>query len=554
MVGVKDPSRTAVPTAVAAAAGVVSAAVALGVGEAVTGLEGPGPSLVTAVGTEFIDRFAASLKDLAVRLFGTNDKPALVVGIVITSLLLGAVFGIAAARRFAVGVVGFVGFGAVGLWAYLRDPLGTTGTGIAAAVAAVAAGVASLAVLLRLAARTSESVGDDVIDVIDDGVDARGTAGVVDGVAAGGTIVAAPPSPMDVGRPRRREFLVGAAVLGVGAASTAVLGRRLRSSSSAEATRRSVAIPRPASSRPAPASQPFAVPGLSPYITPNTDFYRIDTALVVPQVEVGTWRLDITGLVDRPFSLTYDELLRLDAVEEAVTLQCVSNEVGGDLVDNAVWQGVPLAALLERAGVRNEASQIVGRSVDRWTAGFPTDIARDGRVALVAYAMNGEPLPTRHGFPARLVVAGLYGYVSATKWLREIELTTWDSFDGYWISRGWAKNGPIKTMSRIDVPGGGDRLAAGRTAIAGVAWAPARGVRAVEIRIDDDEWRPCRIGDVASENTWVQWLYEWDAAPGDHEISVRAIAADGDVQTGDIASPAPDGATGWHTRRVRVDG
>jgi DMSO/TMAO reductase YedYZ molybdopterin-dependent catalytic subunit len=542
VVGVKDPSRTAVPRAVAAAAGVVGAAVALGVSEAVTGFEAPGPSLVTAVGTEFIDRFAASLKDLAVRLFGTNDKPALVVGIVITSLLLGAASGIAAARRFAVGVVGFVGFGAVGLWAYLRDPLGTTGTGIAAAVAGVVAGISALAVLLRLAARTSERADDDVIDVIDDGV------------AAGGTIVAAPRSAMDVGRPRRREFLVGAAVLGVGAASTAVLGRRLRSSSSAEATRRSVAIPRPASSRPVPASQPFAVPGLSPYITPNTDFYRIDTALVVPQVEVGTWRLDVTGLVDRPFSLTYDELLRLDAVEETVTLQCVSNEVGGDLVDNAVWQGVPLAALLERAGVRDEASQIVGRSVDRWTAGFPTDIARDGRVALVAYAMNGEPLPTRHGFPARLVVAGLYGYVSATKWLREIELTTWDSFDGYWISRGWAKNGPIKTMSRIDVPGGGDRLAAGRTAVAGVAWAPARGVRAVEVRIDDDEWQPCRIGDVASENTWVQWLYEWDAAPGDHVISVRAIASDGEVQTGETASPAPDGATGWHTRRVRVDG
>jgi DMSO/TMAO reductase YedYZ molybdopterin-dependent catalytic subunit len=551
VVGVKDPSRTAVPTAVAAAAGVVSAAVALGVGEAVTGLEGPGPSLVTAVGTEFIDRFAASLKDLAVRLFGTSDKPALVVGIVVTSLLLGAVAGIAAARRFAVGVVGFVGFGAVGLWAYLRDPLGTTGTGLAAAVAAAAAGVASLAVLLRLAAHTSEQVSDDLID---DGVDARRRTGVVDGVAAGGTIVAAPPSPIGAGRPRRREFLLGAAVLGVGAASTAVLGRRLRSSSSAEATRRSVAIPRPASSRPAPASQPFAVPGLSPYITPNTDFYRIDTALVIPQVDVGTWRLDITGLVDRPYSLTYDELLRLDAVEEAVTLQCVSNEVGGDLVDNAVWQGVPLAALLERAGVRDGATQVVGRSVDRWTAGFPTDVALDGRVALVAYAMNGEPLPTRHGFPARLVVAGLYGYVSATKWLRQIELTTWDGFDGYWISRGWAKDGPIKTMSRIDVPRGGDRLAAGRTAIAGVAWAPARGVRGVEVRIDDDEWRPCRIGEVASENTWVQWLFEWDAAPGEHEISVRAIAADGDVQTGDIASPAPDGATGWHTRRVRVDG
>ena len=381
------------------------------------------------------------------------------------------------------------------------------------------------------------------------------TAGVVDGVAADGTIVAAPPSPMDVGRPRRREFLVGAAVLGVGAASTAALGRRLRSSSSAEATRRSVAIPRPASSRPVPASQPFAVPGLSPYITPNTDFYRIDTALVVPQIEVGTWRLDVTGLVDRPFSITYDELLRLDAVEEAVTLQCVSNEVGGDLVDNAVWQGVPLAALLERAGVQDDATQIVGRSVDRWTAGFPTDIARDGRVALVAYAMNGEPLPTRHGFPARLVVAGLYGYVSATKWLREIELTTWDSFDGYWISRGLGQERPDQDdvtdrrsprrrppRSRTD----GDR----RRRMGARARCRARSRYASTTT----SGKRAGIGDVASENTWVQWLYEWDATPGDHEISVRAIAADGDVQTGDIASPAPDGATGWHTRRVHVDG
>ncbi|MGH9132628.1 MAG: molybdopterin-dependent oxidoreductase, partial [Ilumatobacteraceae bacterium] len=311
--------------------------------------------------------------------------------------------------------------------------------------------------------------------------------------------------------------------------------------------------PRPASTAVVPASPSFAVPGLSPYITPNTDFYRIDTALVVPQVDAAGWRLDVTGLVERPFSLGYDELLAMDAVEETVTLQCVSNEVGGDLVDNAVWQGVPLAALLVRAGVGDDATQIVGRSVDRWTAGFPTDLARDGRVALVAYAMNGEPLPTRHGFPARLVVAGLYGYVSATKWLREIELTTWDAFDGYWISRGWSKDGPIKTMSRIDVPRGGDRLAAGRTAVAGVAWAPSRGVHAVEVRVDDGDWQPARLGDVASENTWVQWLYEWDAAPGDHTISVRAVDGDGDVQTGDIASPAPDGATGWHTRRVSVD-
>ena len=181
----------------------------------------------------------------------------------------------------------------------------------------------------------------------------------------------------------------------------------------------------------------------------------------MPQVDVDSWRLDVSGMVDEPFSIDYAELLSLDSVEETVTLQCVSNEIGGSLVGNAVWQGVPLTVLLERAGVQPGATQIVGRSIDRWTAGFPTEIATDGRVALVAYAMNGEPLPVTHGFPARLIVAGLYGYVSATKWLSEIELTTWDGFDGYWISRGWAKEGPIKTASRIDVPRTSATVAAG---------------------------------------------------------------------------------------------
>ena len=332
-----------------------------------------------------------------------------------------------------------------------------------------------------------------------------------------------------------------------------MLGRRVRSGGASETARRRVTIPRPTTARPVPARQPFTVPGLSPYVTPNDDFYRIDTALTIPQVDVDSWRLDVTGLVDRPFSIGYDELLALDSVEESVTLQCVSNEVGGNLVGNAVWQGVPLELLLDRAGVQADATQIVGRAVDRWTAGFPTDLAHDGRVAMVAYAMNGEPLPSRHGFPARLVVAGLYGYVSATKWLSEIELTTWDSFDGYWISRGWAKEGPIKTASRIDVPRSSATVRPGRTPIAGVAWAPQRGIAAVEVRIDDGEWERCRLGDVASENTWVQWLYEWDATPGEHVVMVRAIDADGATQTSEVRAPAPDGATGWHARRFSVE-
>ncbi len=521
----------------AALAGAIAAGVSLGVAELVTGIAGEGPSLVSAIGTEFIDRFAGSLKDLAVDLFGTNDKPALVVGIVVVAIALGAVFGIVASWRFWVGASGFAIFGLVGVWAYRRDPFGSTGTAVVASVIGVAAGIAALWYLLRLAA-PSEPVAAPAID---------------DGVAApDGAIAPAPRAPA-TGTPRR-TFIVGAAALGVGAAASAALGRRLRPTNPAESARRTVTIPRPARATPAPASQPFAVAGLSPYVTPNDDFYRIDTALIVPQIDVADWRLDVSGMVDHPFSIDYDELLGLDSVEETVTLQCVSNEVGGSLVGNSVWQGVPLEVLLERAGVQREATQIVGRSLDDWTAGFPTELARDGRVAMVAYAMNGEPLPVTHGFPARLIVAGLYGYVSATKWLREIELTTWEDFDGYWITRGWGKEGPIKTASRIDVPGRSTSVPAGPTAVAGVAWAPTHGIQRVEVQVDDQQWQECRLGDVASENTWVQWLYEWDATPGDHVLTVRATDGTGETQTSEIQAPIPDGATGWHSRRVTVDG
>ena len=290
------------------------------------------------------------------------------------------------------------------------------------------------------------------------------------------------------------------------------------------------------------------IAGLSPYITPTSDFYRIDTALQTPQVDVASWELRITGMVDAPYTLTYDELLAFDSVEEVVTMSCVSNEVGGNLIGNATWQGVPLAAVLERAGVQAGATQIVGRSVDDFTAGFPSEVALDGRTALVAYAMNGEPLPADHGFPARLVVAGLYGYVSATKWLREIELTTWEGFDGYWVPRGWSKEGPIKPQSRIDVPRGGSDLTAGRQAVAGVAWAPIEGISRVEVQVDDGPWMEAELGDVVSGNTWVQWWLDWDATPGEHRLQVRATTVGGETQTDERVPPAPDGATGWHRR------
>jgi DMSO/TMAO reductase YedYZ molybdopterin-dependent catalytic subunit len=521
-----------------AACGAVAAAMALGVGELVSGFDEAGTSLVTSVGDEFIDRFAASLKDLAIELFGTNDKVALVVGIVVIAVAIGAWVGVATRHRPWVGPAAFAGFGVLGFLAYRAAPLSDAVIGAVAAIAAAAAGIATLRYLLRLAGppAAAEAARELVVD---------------DGVSHGSTITA-PARSVAMTTTDRRVFLVAAASLTAGAAGSAALGRRLRGADPSAEFRASTAVPEPDVASPSTLVQPFTETGLTPYITPNADFYRIDTALVVPRIDPDSYELEVTGLVDRPFTLTLDELLALESVEVPVTLQCVSNYVGGDLVGNAVWQGVPLTALLDRAGVQSDGTQIVGRSVDGFTAGFPTELASDGRPALVAYAMNGELLPPTHGFPARLVVSGLYGYVSATKWLRSIELHRWDDFDGYWIPRGWAKEAPIKTASRIDVPRRGTTLAPGPTAIAGVAWAPDRGISAVEVQVDDGSWQSCELGEAANEHTWVQWRLVWDATPGEHIVRVRAVDGDGEVQTDEVAPPAPDGATGLHARRLVV--
>ena len=299
------------------------------------------------------------------------------------------------------------------------------------------------------------------------------------------------------------------------------------------------------------------VPGISPYVTPispRNEFYRIDTALTVPQVDPADWRLRITGLVDEPYELTYQEIRAMPLTDYAITLSCVSNPVGGNLVDNAVWTGIPLNVLLQRAGVQRGAQQIVGRSVDDFTAGFPTTAAYDGRNAILAIGMNNEPLPTRHGFPARIVVAGLYGYVSAVKWLEEIRLTTWEGFDGYWVPRGWSKRGPIKTQSRIDVPNRNSSLKVGvPTSIAGVAWAPTRGIRRVETKIDGEDWVTCELGEVLTNETWVQWRRPWTPdRHGSHLIQVRATDG-GSTTQGSYRIPSkPNGAEGFHNVSVNV--
>jgi DMSO/TMAO reductase YedYZ molybdopterin-dependent catalytic subunit len=496
-------------------AGVVAAAVALATTELVGGLVGSGPPLVPAVGSRIIDLGAGSLKDFAVSVFGTNDKPALVIGIVLVCLLAGWGIGRAARRHRWAAPVGFATFAVIGFAAAVGRPL-TSPAGLAVqALAGTCAGLLTLQVLLGLATRAA---------------DPESTTPVSD----------------------RRRFMLTAGGAAALAALAAVAGRQMRSTRSVSEARAQVKLPAPTSSVAVPAAQPFDVPGLSSYVTPNADFYRIDTALLVPLVDVTGWQLSVTGLVDRPFSLGFEELAGMGMIEAPVTLACVSNAVGGDLVGNAVWRGVPLRSLLERAGVRSEATQIVGRSVDGFTVGFPTATALDGRTAMVAIGMNGRPLPISHGFPARLVVAGLYGYVSATKWLSEIEMTRLEDFDAYWIPRGWAKEGPIKTESRIDVPAEGAKLPAGTRTIAGVAWAPSRGISRVEVQVDGGTWRDAELGRVASANTWVQWLYRWPASPGRHRITVRATDATGAVQTAERRPPAPDGASGYHTRQVDI--
>jgi DMSO/TMAO reductase YedYZ molybdopterin-dependent catalytic subunit len=510
----------------AAAAGLVAAGAALGPSELLSGLSGRIPSLVLGVADLVVVETPGGIVRWSIRTFGSNQKAVLVTGIVVVSLMLGAGFGLAARSRFVRGAAGFAGFGLLGGWAAARGTLTSDGWGWLAAFVSAAAGAAALHLLIRPRRQTAPQPAD--ASATEDG----------------------PVTPMD----RRRFLVASGAIAAVGVVGGGV-GRMLRQARNVEGARQRLAarLGRGAPALPADVEVlDGEVEGISPIVTPNADFYRIDTRILAPQVEPDGWSLRITGMVEREVELSFDDLLAMDRTEEYVTLSCVSNEVGGDLVGNALWSGVALTDLLGLAGARSDATQIVGRSVDGWTAGFPTEVATDGRPAMVAVTMNGEPLPVKHGFPARLIVPGLYGYVSATKWLTEIELTTWEAFDGYWIPRGWAKQGPIKTQSRIDVPRPGATLTAGPTPIAGVAWAPAREIDRVEVRVDDGPWQSARLSGALSEHTWVQWTHTWDATPGVHRLQVRATDGYGHTQTAELAPPAPSGATGYHTIRVEV--
>jgi len=497
-------------------AGLLAAAFALAVAELLGGLIGSAPSLVQAVGDAVVDAAPPAAKDFAVAAFGTADKPVLLTGIAVVALLAGAGVGLLARRRPLLGAAGIAAFGVLGGIAGAADPLASPLWAWLTALLGAAAGIAVLRLLLARAERASRPGG---------------------------------------AQSDRRDFLRAAGATGVLTLVGGGVGRMLSSGAAAvETDRAAVRLAAPASPLASPPAG-LRVPGLTPLFVPNSRFYRIDTALSVPRVDVGNWRLEIGGpLAARTRTLGYDELVRMATDQQDVTIACVSNEVGGDLVGNARWLGTPLRPLLDQALGGRPAppgTQVVGRSVDGFTAAFPYE-ALDDRVALIAVGMNGEPLPVGHGFPARLIVAGLYGYVSATKWLSSIELHG-PEFEGYWIPRGWAKEAPVKTASRIDVPKHSARVAAGRVAVAGVAWAPDRGVDVVEVRADDDPWLPARLSEPLGANAWRQWLVEWDATPGRHRLQVRATDGDGRVQTERRVSPRPDGATGWHTIQVRVD-
>jgi DMSO/TMAO reductase YedYZ molybdopterin-dependent catalytic subunit len=349
----------------------------------------------------------------------------------------------------------------------------------------------------------------------------------------------------------RRAFVTG--LVGVAAASIvmATIARNLMRPPPVDIDE--VALPTPQRRLPdVPPAADFEVEGLSPIHVPNDDFYRIDTALSVPRIDPSEWSLRIHGMVSREVELSYQDILDMPLVEHDATIACVSNEVGGRLVGNARWLGIPLRDVLDLAGVDEEATQIVGRAIDGWTAGFPTTLAFDGREALVVVGMNGVALPAAHGFPVRLIIPGLYGYVSATKWLTEIELTTWEDFDAYWVPRGWAKEGPIKTQSRIDVPRPGSQVQPGPNVVAGVAWAPTHGIAGVEVRVDGGDWRACELSEPLHDDAWVQWRTEVELAPGRHRIEVRATDGTGAEQSQDPVPPRPDGAEGWHEIVVTV--
>jgi DMSO/TMAO reductase YedYZ molybdopterin-dependent catalytic subunit len=494
-----------------ALAGVAAVAFGLGVAELVAGLLAPRASPVLVVGSLLIDLAPPWAKDAAIALFGTADKAALLIGVGIVLLVLAALAGVLQSRRPLLGRLLIVAIGIVGVVAAMTRAGASVLDAVPATVAIVAAAFALTALLGR---RPAEQ-----------------------------------PREGDLSR---RRFLTWAGGAGAIGALAAIGGLALQSGARAVTTvREAFRLPTPeVVAPPVPSGAELGLDGLTPVVTPNADFYRIDTALQVPNLDPAAWRLRIHGMVENEFELTWDELIELPLEESHTTLMCVSNPVGGELVGNALWLGYPIRELLARAKPTSDADMVLSHSSDGFSASSPLEALTDDRNAILAIGMNGEPLPLEHGFPVRMVVPGLYGYVSATKWVVELQVTRFDEARAYWTDRGWSARGPVKIASRIDVPRGD--VSAGEVVVAGVAWHQHTGIAAVEVSVDDGPWQDAELASAISADTWVQWSYRWDAEPGPHELKVRATSVDGEVQTSDLAPVAPDGATGHHTVSLSV--
>ncbi|WJM15824.1 molybdopterin-dependent oxidoreductase [Microbacterium arborescens] len=520
-----------------ALAGIVSAAAFLAVAELVALLVARESSPILAVGAFVIDIVPQPLKEFAIATFGSADKIVLLGSLALAVVVAAAIAGILQffARPFGVIVIALAGV--ISTAAIVTR----TGASPLAFVPPVIGTLAGVIILVFLITRLRRWAG------------AAGAADVAAAADAVNPTTPAYPAAEQRGL-GRRSFLVATGGVGLAAVIVGVGARLLNATSaSVDALRRELRIPEPRSTVTIPDGAELDVEGISPLITPNADFYRVDTALTVPSVDPTTWRLVIDGMVDQRVELSFDDLVGMGLDEYAVTLTCVSNEVGGGLVGNAIWQGVPIRDILRMAGPQSGADMVLSKSVDGYTASTPLEaLTDDSRDAIFAVKMNGEPLPLEHGFPVRMVVPGLYGYVSATKWVTELKVTTFEADEAYWTPRGYAAEAPIKFSSRIDTPRTGTPVAAGTVAIAGMAWAQTVGIDRVEVRIDDGDWQAATLSNPINADTWVQWMLEWQADAGTHYVEVRAVNKDGDTQIEERAPIAPDGSSGWQRVLVTV--
>lgn len=509
---------------VGALAGLISAGVLFAIAELIAAFFGPVASPLTSVGSTFIDFTPAWMKNFAIATFGTNDKMVLLLSMGIVAALLSAVAGVVALKSLRIAM-GMVGAFALVMAVCIITRSGAGPFDLLPLLVGTAAGLWALRFL-------SQSL-----------LSQPGTRGTEQ------------TGPAQGAAPSRRMFLIRSATL-AGVAVVAGFGGSVLSASrnTARAFRDALKLPSPKIKAAAlPAGVQAPVDGVTPFVTPNEDFYRIDTALIVPELDPESWELRVHGMVEEEFSITFDELLKSELIESHVTLTCVSNVVGGNLAGNAKWLGFPLREVLARAKPTAGADMVLSTSSDGFSASTPLPVLQDDRDAMLAIGMNGEPLPLEHGFPVRMVVPGLYGFVSATKWVVDLEVTTFAEKAGYWTSRGWSSHGPIKTASRVEVPRAFGRIPAGKVSIGGSAWAQTKGISKVEIQLDDGAWQEAMLADEASVDTWRQWSYIWNDAPaGTHKVRVRAYDTGGELQIEDQAPPEPDGSTGWHSINFTV--